>query len=89
MYFSAARLSLALSLVSSLPALKAQQDGGSFLNDYLTFLNSTGYTSLSVAIERSGRTDVGRRWIGQLSSGEWTVFAPSNQACECLPIYST
>ncbi|KAJ3536580.1 hypothetical protein NMY22_g5971 [Coprinellus aureogranulatus] len=84
MYFSAARLSLALSLVSSLPALKAQQDGGddsgSYFSDYLDFLNGCGYDALSQALQRVHSEDNGSQWIDELSSGEWTVFAPSNQA---------
>ncbi|EAU87158.1 hypothetical protein CC1G_05847 [Coprinopsis cinerea okayama7 len=50
------------------------------LQDYLTFLNSSGYTSLSRAIEQADQTQNGQEWIAQLSNGNWTVFAPTNDA---------
>ncbi|KAF6753283.1 hypothetical protein DFP72DRAFT_1003275 [Ephemerocybe angulata] len=84
MFFSPARLSLALSLVSCLPSLQAQDSGG-FFSDYLTFLNSTGYTAFSSALQQAQSTDSGKQWIDQLSNGQWTVFAPSNQAFSSAP----
>lgn len=97
MYFNALPLSIALSLVSCLAlSAKAQDgdgsDGGSdsnFLQDYLTFLNSSGYTSLSSALQRvqndDDDDDDDNDWLDDLSDGNWTVFVPTNQACESPP----
>ncbi|KAJ3510028.1 hypothetical protein NMY22_g16100 [Coprinellus aureogranulatus] len=55
-------------------------DSGSYFSDYLDFLNGCGYDALSQALQRVHSEDNGSQWIDELSSGEWTVFAPSNQA---------
>jgi hypothetical protein len=96
MVYSTLPLSIALSLVSCLTlSAKAQDgsgsDGGSgsstFFQDYLTFLNSSGYTSLSSALHQVQQNDsVSSDWLDDLSSGNWTVFVPTNQACESFPV---
>ncbi|KAJ2917149.1 hypothetical protein MD484_g3237, partial [Candolleomyces efflorescens] len=64
-------------------------NGGSgsstFLQNYLTFLNSSGYTSLSSAIQQVQHNgNVSSDWLDDLSSGNWTVFVPTNQAFDNL-----
>jgi len=62
---------------------------GGFLSDYLTFLNSSGYTSLSSAIQQANQTQSGQSWLTELSDRSWTVFAPTNQACEYIYRFSS
>lgn len=53
------------------------------LQDYLirTSLNASGYTSRCIA--NGTANDQG--WLTQLPDGNWTVFAPTNEACEYSP----
>ncbi|KAJ2937024.1 hypothetical protein H1R20_g76, partial [Candolleomyces eurysporus] len=90
MHFGTLPLSIALSLVSCSTLSAKAQDGSSgdstFLQDYLTFLNSAGYTSLSSALQQVQQNgNVSSDWLNDLSSGNWTIFVPTNQAFEYLP----
>ncbi|MCL6375745.1 hypothetical protein EXT64_23165, partial [Pectobacterium atrosepticum] len=66
------------------------QPGGSSnsqfqLQEYLTFLNDSGYSSLSSAIQQANETESGQQWLSQLSDGRSTVFAPTNEAFSSVP----
>mgnify|MGYP001163274012 CR=1 FL=1 len=74
--------SVFLTLFPLLPA-KAQTNnstGDTFLGEYISFLNDSGYTSLSNVLLQANSTPYGQQWISQLSEGNWTVFAPTNEA---------
>jgi hypothetical protein len=87
-------------LVSLLPIIVlAQSNGGdgsstSFLQDYVNFLNQSGYTSVANALVQANQTESGQEWlskVGQQVQNEggnvgspWTVFVPNNQACTSL-----
>ncbi|KAJ2915811.1 hypothetical protein MD484_g4619, partial [Candolleomyces efflorescens] len=90
-------------LISLLPLILAQSssNGGDtspssdFLQDYLTYLNQSGYTSLSNALVQANQTSSGQAWLAKVeqqvqneggSVGRpWTVFVPTNQAFQSVP----
>ncbi|KAH6904602.1 hypothetical protein BKA70DRAFT_1403139 [Coprinopsis sp. MPI-PUGE-AT-0042] len=68
------------------PSIGGGTGGNAFqLQDYLTFLNASGYTALSNALGQANGTSDGRQWISQLTDGNWTVFAPTNDAFAAVP----
>jgi uncharacterized surface protein with fasciclin (FAS1) repeats len=63
--------------------------GGNFqLQEYLAYLNASGYTAFSSALEHANGSTPSQQWISQLGEGNWTVFAPTNEACEYLSLLS-
>ncbi|KAJ2933690.1 hypothetical protein H1R20_g3448, partial [Candolleomyces eurysporus] len=96
-------LPVLLSLLPSVVLAQYNQSYGgdgdapppSFLQDYIDFLNRSGYTSLSNALIQVNQTQSGQEWLASMGEqtqnegGEigspWTVFAPNNQAFESVP----
>ncbi|TFK24599.1 Fasciclin-domain-containing protein [Coprinopsis marcescibilis] len=70
---------------SSTPGGGGGSSSGGFLQEYLVHLNNTGYTSLSSALQQANQTESGQQWLGQLADGNWTVFAPGNDAFSRVP----
>jgi len=71
-----------LVLLTLLPVVFGQQ----FLDGLIQALNGSGLTSLASAGTLLNSTAEGQRVVHSISSGNWTVFAPSNQACKSSDI---
>jgi len=72
---------LSLVLLTLLPVVFGQQ----FLDGLIQTLNSSGLVSLASAGANLNSTPEGQRIVNSVSSGgNWTLFAPTNQACKSL-----
>lgn len=67
-----------LVLLTLVPVVFGQQ----FLDGLIQALNGFGLTSLASASAVLNSTSGGQRVVQSVSSGNWTIFAPSNQACK-------
>lgn len=54
----------------------------------ISALRAAGLTSLADAAQKANETTAGQQLLSALVNGtqNYTVFAPSNEACECLPV---
>jgi hypothetical protein len=69
-------------VLTLLPVVFGQQ----FLGGLIQALNGDGLTSLASASAALNSTSEGQRVVQSISSGNWTIFAPSNKACESSDI---
>lgn len=53
----------------------------------ISALQAAGLTSLADAAQKANETTAGQQLLSALVNGthNYTVFAPNNEACECLP----
>jgi len=70
-----------LVLLTLLPAVLGQS-WQQYLNGLVQGLNSDGLTALASASAALNSTPNGQQVAQSLSTGNWTLFAPSNQACK-------
>lgn len=71
--------------VGLLPALAlAQNQNATFIAEFVNSLFTLGYGDFAEALVQINATSEGRVVLSELSGGSnFTVFVPSNQACEC------
>jgi hypothetical protein len=70
-----------LVLLTLLPAVFGQS-WQQYLDGLVQALNSAGYTTLASASAALNSSIDGQRVAQSLSTGNWTLFAPNNQACK-------
>lgn len=70
-----------LVLLTLLPAVFGQS-WQQYLNGLVQALNAGGYTTLASATAALNITSDGQRLVQSLSTGNWTLFVPNNQACK-------
>jgi uncharacterized surface protein with fasciclin (FAS1) repeats len=75
------RTSLSLSLLA-LAGSSAAQVNTTFLTGLAAALNGAGLSSLATVAGTVANTTQGATLINALQNGTYTVFAPSNAACE-------
>jgi len=75
-------------LVALLPALALAQNA-TFIAGFVNSLFTLGYGDFAEALVRINSTGEGQAILSELSSGgNFTVFVPSNQACEAFSLSS-
>lgn len=82
------RASALFAAAAALPALVSAQNI-SFIEELETGLLALGLTSLAAAISAVNETSAAQALFAELAVGEWTVFAPSNDACELFSTSSS
>jgi uncharacterized surface protein with fasciclin (FAS1) repeats len=80
--FSSPFFTLLLS-AAAVPPAYAQDT--SYLTGLVTALNSLGLTGLAGAAAKVNGTEAGAALLSKLSSGNFTVFAPNNNAFDAVP----
>lgn len=68
----------ATTRVYSFPALPERQD---YFTGFIQKLNQQGLTTLGALLTQYGTTQQGQQLASTLSSGNYTVLAPSNGVC--------
>lgn len=86
MLFHLLPLTLLVSLVALLKPAGAQQPDPTYVQGLVNALQSVGLTQLANATMAINSTFVGQRLLSRLSDGNYTVFAPNDEACEFLII---
>ena len=71
-------------LVGLLPSMVHSQQNLTFIEGFISSLSMLGFTDFGQTLLRINQTSDGQLILEQLSSGaNFTVFVPSNDACEC------
>jgi hypothetical protein len=74
---------LALAYLALLPSLTLSQQNLTFIEGFVSSLATLGFTEFGKTLLLINQTSEGQLVLDQLSSGgNFTVFVPSNEACE-------
>lgn len=73
---------LALSPAFIWGACGQSQGNSTYLEGLISFLQANGHSRLANATQRINDTQKGQEILAALPEGNWTLFAPDDQACE-------
>lgn len=73
---------------AALPLVNAQSANSTFLTGLISALQAANLTSLAMVATMINSTTSGQELLAGLATGNYTIFAPTDVACECI-LYSS